>query len=296
MYKYINGNRLVTLDPESGTKRRYKPINCNDEYQPTRPENIDLNISDKCTEGCVFCYLDANSNKSDCPDILDKIDNIWPSTLDLKGLEVAINWNKGYPLDRLRQVCQKIRERNAVPNLTVNFKTITQIDLNEVTDIGAQWFGISVTNVEEIEIIKQRYPSIVSRTVFHVINRIFTQEELECVRDAKLLVLGYKRVGRGKIYAQHTGADLDISKADKSVQIAFDNLAVDQLNLKHKYPKEYERTYLGPDGNHSFYIDLVNDQFSTSSTTKEIDRYPINGQNIQEMFKKIKESKCQNTH
>lgn len=51
---YRNGNYLVMLDCDSGTKIRY---NSGDKFVPEFPESMDVCISKKCNVGCQFCFV-----------------------------------------------------------------------------------------------------------------------------------------------------------------------------------------------------------------------------------------------
>ena len=109
----------------------------------------------------------------------------------------------------------------------------------------------------------------------------------------KILILGYKRFGKGKDYF-NSQIEENMSKTkellpsliDKFDCISFDNLALTQLNVKSIISKEkYERMYMGDDGEATMYIDLVNRQLAKSSTSNQ--RYPLE-YDIISMFNKIK--------
>ena len=71
--------------------------------------------------------------------------------------------------------------------------------------------------------------------------------------------------------------------------LAFDCLAVKQLDIKNKVPKEvYELNYLGDDGTRSMYIDMVNKKFALSSLSTKT--YDITD-NIKDMFNIVKAEK-----
>ena len=73
---------------------------------------------------------------------------------------------------------------------------------------------------------------------------------------------------------------------DKFDCISFDNLALSQLDVKSLISsEEYEKMYMGDDGEATMYIDLVNRQFAKSSTS--VDRYPLE-KDIITMFNTIK--------
>lgn len=53
LLKYTNGNYNVTLSLKDGTKIRETE---EDEFIPSRPESIDIKITNKCDIGCLFCH------------------------------------------------------------------------------------------------------------------------------------------------------------------------------------------------------------------------------------------------
>lgn len=70
--------------------------------------------------------------------------------------------------------------------------------------------------------------------------------------------------------------------------LSFDNLALEQLNIK-KYvsPEDWKAHYMGDDGSFTMYIDLVKEEFAKNSTS--VDRYNLNDyRSIEEIFNKIK--------
>ena len=52
--------------------------------------------------------------------------------------------------------------------------------------------------------------------------------------------------------------------------------------------EEYDRYYMGADGQSTMFVDLVKEEFSTSSTTPEDKRHRLLN-NINDMFKVIRE-------
>jgi hypothetical protein len=69
--------------------------------------------------------------------------------------------------------------------------------------------------------------------------------------------------------------------------ISFDNLAIEQLSPSRLMSEhEYAEFFMGEDGSHTLFVDLVNNNFAVRSTWE--DRYPIMD-NIVDMFNKVKE-------
>lgn len=134
-------------------------------------------------------------------------------------------------------------------------------------------------------------------TVIHVINGVVTEEILKPLYDMnlKLLILGYKNKGRGVQYASNSYLAenqkwlydniTEVAKHFKTV--AFDTLAIEQLDMKRWLSKEqWDRNYMGDDGLHSMYIDLVSQTYGISSTDSR--RWPLTD-NLHEMFMHVRE-------
>ena len=70
--------------------------------------------------------------------------------------------------------------------------------------------------------------------------------------------------------------------------LSFDNLALEQLNVKGSgilSPEQWDEFYMGDDGNYTFYIDLVKKEFSKNSVSDK--RYPLLD-SVDAMFEKVK--------
>ena len=68
--------------------------------------------------------------------------------------------------------------------------------------------------------------------------------------------------------------------------VSFDNLALKQLPVREQMSDEdWEKFYMGDDGQFTMYIDAVKREFAKNSTSTE--RWPITG-DIAEMFGVVK--------
>ena len=150
------------------------------------------------------------------------------------------------------------------------------------------------------------YPNV----VLHMINGLITQEMIEKYEDKlkklKILILGYKYVGRGIDYKDKH--DREVQKninwlKDNIINFlqpgrfkvgSFDNLAITQLNLenqvKTKTNLKWEELYMGDDGDYSFYIDAVEETFAKNSTISKDRNYPIL-ESVDNMFNFIRNGK-----
>ena len=293
---YRNGNYLVMLDCDSGTKIRY---NSGDKFVPEFPESMDICISKKCKVGCQFCHEQCTPDGKHA-DLMNLkfIDNLHPYT------ELALNGNDPLHPD-LVPFLEKCKELKLVPSLTVNYHTFNKnieflkflCDKKLIYGLGVSIDGIyDDENVNELIAQFKRFPNL----VIHVINGIIAVEDLKLLahHGLKVLILGYKNFGRGVDFFGYSSLGILCSQNDlyNKLQeivddewfdvVSFDNLAIEQLEVKRLMSdEEWRKFYMGDDGTHTFYIDAVNGQFSKSSTSTK--RYELTN-NVVDMFNVIR--------
>ena len=292
--RYQNGNAIVTIDLNDGTKERFT---MDDEFDLEFPESLDLNIGNRCDGGCKFCYINATPNGIDGELLngLPFIDTLKPYT------EVAINGNSvDHP--QLIPFLEKLKSRNLIANITVNqihFERKEDIIKNLVDRDLVKGIGVSLRKATPEFVRKvKRYPN----AVIHTINGILSGSDLEILRDndLKLLILGYKNLGRGVEYKEDNGEvvkrnqkylyDILSTLPNHFKVVSFDNLALEQLNVKRIVsPEEWENIFMGAEGSSSMYVDLVTKKFGISSLCKSSEMYPLMN-NIIDMFKVVKEN------
>ena len=288
---YRNGNSLTRINLEDGTKIRETK---DDDFDLDFPESIDLNIGNKCDGGCKFCYINASPNGIDA-DLMNVpfIDTLHPYT------ECAINGNSiDHP--QLIPFLEKLKSKKIIANITVNqihFERKEDIIKDLVERDLIKGIGISLREPTP-EFIKRvkKYPN----AVLHVINGIFSAEDIEATRDQglKILILGYKNLGRGVDYKEKN--DYLIKTRQKYLYdvletlpnhykcVSFDNLALEQLDVKRILsPKEWDEIFMGEEGTSSMFVDLVTKKFGISSLASEDEMMPMLN-NIRDMFQIVK--------
>ena len=297
---YKNGNSVVTIDLNNGTKER---VTEEDEFNLEFPETIDLNIGNRCDGGCQFCYINASPAGIDA-DLMDLpfLDTVYPYT------EIAINGNSvDHP--QLIPFLEELKRRRIIANVTVNqihFERKYEL-IKELIDNGlVKGIGISLRKptAEFIEKVKH-FPN----AVIHTIVGILTPEDIEALmhNDLKILILGYKDLGRGIGYKATHFADWLRNKnhlydalenfVGACKVCSFDNLAIEQLDVKRLLTDEqWEEFYMGDEGTASMFIDLVTQKFGVSSLCREDEMIPIIGDikimgDIKEIFKVVKTRK-----
>lgn len=268
---YKNGNYIVLINDVTGTKIRY---NNEDELIPHRPESMDITISKYCEVSCPFCYAGCSKDGKHA-DIMTHsfIDNLEPYT------ELALNGNEPLHPD-LVPFLNKCRKLKLIPSLTVNQNTFMKnVDLlKKLSDNKLIYgLGVSLTNPSDkfIEAVK-RFPN----AVIHTIAGITEKNEYMALahKGLKILVLGYKMVGRGKDWHEYDGDGIVMringlkSDIGKMIDenwfdvVSFDNLALEQLDIKSLMSEdEWSKFYCGDDGQYTFYVDLVEKKFYKNS-------------------------------
>lgn len=297
-HQYWNGNGYCEINKKNGTM--ITTVLTDEEFKPDFPLNIDMNISTVCTNGCPFCYegCSANGKHADIKKYINDKNSFLYSIHE--GTELALNGNEPLHPD-LELLLKFCKERNILANLTVNENTLIlhkskiKCFLEEGLIHG---IGISPTkySYEMIEFCRD-YPT----AVIHTIAGITSPEQYECIKDKglKILILGYKTFGRGIQYSNKYDNEiinninilrdncLDMIKHFKLV--SFDNLAIEQLNVKNKLnEKDWSKFYRGDDGHHTFYVDLVEEKFAKNSIQPRGDRQDLLD-NVSTMLKIIQE-------
>ena len=289
--KYQNGN-LVTELYDNGTRIRTTE---DDFFEPSFAENVDVHVSNRCDNGCKMCYANCTPNGK-----FGKLSG-WKFLETLhEGTEMALNLNFPMPTNFF-DFLRFLKSKGIIANVTVNqnhfmaHENVIQKMYDEELIYG---IGVSLSNPtdEFVERIK-KYPN----AVIHVINGMFSEKQYEALKNKglKVLILGYKDVGRGVEY--HETANDFISTNQKWLYdnlndiiptfrvISFDNLSLSQLNVRRLLSDEqWNEFYGGDDGTFTFFINLVDGYFAKNSLSDI--HYPIGDLSMDEMFKVILEN------
>ena len=247
---YVNGNYQVKIKKD-GTKIR----TCFEgHFKAKRPETIDVNLSNYCENNCDYCYLAATKEGETADVKKDKFfETIPPFT------ELAVNFfNKKELLLKNLEIFKK---RKFLTNLTIHYSDFIKnkewlLELQKKQLV----FGIGVSVTSKIEL--KEFDNF-ENLVFHTIAGITPIDALKELKGKKVLILGYKTKGRalGKELPNFKELKEELNRTflkEWFEVLTFDNLAIEQLNLKEKIPKEiWEKYYLGEEGNASFYYDAV---------------------------------------
>lgn len=279
---YSNGNCKVTILSD-GTKIRTTE---DDEWMPSFAESIDITITDKCDGNCPYCYAGCTSDKQH-PDILTDDIRSFVTTLH-PFTEVALNGNDmSHP--QLVPFLKLLKKQQVIANITVSQKHFMKnyemlVGLQERNLIKG--VGISLLNSNDEHFLESAYNF--KNAVLHTICGILTLKDIENLKKyasgIRLLLLGFKMNERGKEYYDSSSfvinkniKDLPITEMFKMFKcVAFDNLALEQLDIKSKISeKMWNEIYMGDEGEFTYYLNLVDKTFAKSSMEPKENRFPM---------------------
>ncbi len=289
---YKNGNYTVTI-LKDGTKIRETE---EDYFIPSFSENTDCKLTDKCSVGCPFCYegCTPSGKHSEIDFNSPWLNSLHPFT------ELAINGNDlDHP--QLEELLVFLKGKSIITNLTVNekqlIKGVEQLKEwqknNMLYGIGVSFSTCDFKTHQEAILATEGLDNV----VFHTIAGVTTRGEYEMLYaiHAKVLILGYKELGRGISYKEKNDVDNKIKELKRSLDgliekcfvVSFDNLAIEQLGVKELLSEsEWNEFYMGDDGQFTFYIDMVKNEYAKNSLSTE--RFPIGNKTIDEMFNHIR--------
>lgn len=294
--RYKNGNYTVSINLDNGTKIRENDL---DNLTPAFAENCDVTISTVCDGGCEWCYMNCTPDGKH-GDIMN------PKFLDTlhEWTELAINGNDLTHPD-LIPFLEKMKKKNIIVNMTVNQKHFeAKQDMIRRFYSAKLINGLGVSLVkptyEFIKLVKQ-YPNAVIHTIAGITNT--DDYRLLAFNDLKVLILGYKKVGRGKSYLDNdvefrSNIEIDMRILSYWIEtmindnwfkvVSFDNLALEQLDVRRLLSDdEWNEFYAGDEGSHTFYIDLVKKKFAKNSMMSDDKKHDLLD-NVDDMFQVIK--------
>ena len=260
------------------------------QFKADFPDNLDVKITDYCDVGCKFCYEDSGKKGLHCKadDLLDKLSDL-PS-----GIEVTLGGGNPISHPEIIKIIEELSiNQKKLVSLTINQKSIDLELIFKCIESGLRAIGISPTpGLNKSTIVLDDVISI--PVVYHFILGVHPLEQIEkyLLHGKKILILGYKYVGRGRNNIPEIKNWIQGIKRFKhrlefqddypeTSGMSFDNLAIHQLNLRTSFTtNDY--------GSCSMYIDAVEGTYSESSTVSKVSRTSWDGLGILDYFKNDK--------
>lgn len=286
---YRNGDYAVLLC-DDGTKIRTNRL---DNLTPEFPESIDMKISDRCDKGCPMCHEQSTKDGALADLNHPLLDSLPPYT------ELALGGGNIFEHLGLVDFLWRMKAQKVICNATVHVEHFNKYFhlISGMTERGLlHGIGISVNTPPDEETLFRI--ALIPNAVVHVIAGVVDTLTINALmgHGFKLLILGYKDYGRGIKYldSHSDSVNRNIKLLEDNFDnlkrwfslISFDNLALEQLNVKDKVsPAEWERSYMGDDGSFTMYVDLVKEQYAVSSVSE---RHDIFSNDIRDLFRAVR--------
>ena len=249
---YVNGNHR-TIVYDNGTKVKETGHYAvkdgkvthwveadDDRFTYDFPENMEIKITDKCENGCLYCHMSSvpEGKHGDLRSMEHIISSMVPGT------ECTITGGNPLSHPDLLWFLEKLKERGIVVNMTINqrqLKPHKDLICRLVVEKLVFGLGISLADShckEDFKFIDSLGPNV----VIHVVAGIFSKRDLPAVINRRILVLGYRDSGRGHTLLEKHKKEIDknidwLRKKLPALQgickiISYDALGLQQVNPK----------------------------------------------------------------
>ena len=292
---YRNGTYIVNVN-SYGTKT-YKGR----EFIAEFPDSLDIKITEQCQHKCPFCHemSKLTGKHGDLKELLFKLKGL------PEGVELAIGGGNALLHPELEDFLKQIKDHFRVA-LTVHWKDIIDEssrnkikNLEETGLINSLGISIADTKLNELKDATENNKELMdflprssyeTPVVFHIIpgvtkTKTFRKLLWDSFHFSKILILGFKQFGRAskkdlpekefkewkeliREFQRTAGEFVRMNKT-----IAFDNLAIEQLEVKEIFSEDYwNEHYLGDEFTHSMYVDACKREYGQTSRSPYSER------------------------
>lgn len=240
----------------------------------SKPELVDIKITDYCPFGCTFCYQDStvdglHAAETAMAAIINQLQTA-------KVFEVAIGGGEPTMHPRFLWILQEFHDAGIVPNFTTKNHTWVKQHWEQIEPlIGA--FAYSAQTVEELDRAMEHFADIpTDRINIHYVMGLDPMIEfysfMERAHDlgVRVTLLGYKTVGRGD-QVEHRSYDWWLG----AVQALINNSVCPTFSIDTPLAEQYDKQlqqrgmpsfmYHTREGAFSMYIDAVAMKMGASS-------------------------------
>lgn len=285
------------LMSEDGTKSRRA---IGPSLKPPFPESFDLKVTNWCNAGCSFCHEDSTTKGAHglLQPLLDMLSPL-PT-----GVEIAIGGGDPMSWPSLEAFLREVKGR-FVPNITINelhFDRNYDRLLKYQRENLVYGIGVSMATVGDC-VSRGALQHVIQHEILGRRSAYDWKNLISSIKKGEwnnTLFLGYKDFGRGVRYRARNRIETDIARlwmpaviqaATKAgITVSFDNLAVQQLDLKNMLgPELFARTYNGADGVFTMFVDAVEQKFARSSTMPKDQRKSWAEVSLSEYFQSLTE-------
>lgn len=294
--KFQNGNAFIEITSDGTRTTSFK-----NKLKLDYPRQADIKLTNWCNMSsiCTYCHEKSNfkGKHADFDTLIKVIDECGP------GVEWAFGGGSTLHYPKIKELLLEVKKRNQIANVTVNQLHLKQqihlieelIENDLIKGLGLSYRDNNICNEQMKKLVKYEH------TVVHLICGVNHVDDIKFLNETfgftKFLVLGYKEFGMGIPHYQKNDSDIEknklkwyqeIHKYFGKLIISFDNLGLEQLNMKRWLSKEewdlfYQGDDMGESG--SMYFDAVEQNFARTSRCSE--RVNIKDSTLIEFFNTI---------
>lgn len=237
----------------------------------SKPELVDLKITDYCPFNCTFCYQDskATNQSAQLHAKLSTLASIIQELAELEVFELAIGGGEPTLHPEFDWIISYCVDHHLVPNLTT--KNLPFLERADLSSFGSVAFSVAnyteflgfIEVYDKLSKVKQDKISLnlIAGVVDNTYN-IFYECSTRCI---PVIILGFKECGRAKSSHFNQQASDELLRQIKALRdlnlflrIGVDTVFIDQYKKEVQELIETDILFDTVDGAFSCYIDVVN--------------------------------------
>lgn len=205
-----DGEAIVFHDAETGMKFRWSEGAYD---KATRPELVDVKITDRCAHGCAFCYQGSTPEGQDAP--LHRVKAVIDALAETGVFEVAIGGGEPTEHPNFAEILLYAAAKGVTPNFTTfsdkwaSDEAIVEAVKHVSRRRGGIGIGVSVLSEKDIAKLKGVRAAVgdraqvIGQTVVGVAPVAVTSRLVRAIAESgnSVLLLGYKSTGRGEDFS-----------------------------------------------------------------------------------------------
>lgn len=266
----------------------------NEEPIPEMPELIDLKITNKCANGCKFCFMNStpNGEHADIRFLKGVIDQLGvPGRKHYNRVEFSIGGGNVLEYPYLEELFSYMKQKGHIINITINAKDVNTLkkenELFNVIDKYVDGIGISVLETSDLSLANELDVNMLKNkkhVVLHLIPEYLgfekTKEIMTKAGELKrtydngssytwwpgILFLGFKQMGRANNTAVKRLTDDELNSLfTGSYCLSIDTTFAKNYEEWIKANMSYKYSITWNEGEFSMFIDGVNKMAYKSS-------------------------------
>ena len=270
------------------------------EKKSTRPNLVDVKITDKCPYQCEYCYQGSTPKGEHAP--LSVVYDIAQSLSASKVFEVAIGGGEPTLHPDFEHIIDVFKKAHITPNFTTRNLNYLNNVKNQATLSKVGGIAVSVDDVEQtkkvIDVITQPHLSQINISAQVVVGAQSEDEFKQIIsllfkKGIKVTFLGFKTTGFGEGFLSSNSSQVEQAQENwidwvkeihdqlyatqnykPSLWLSVDTALAQVCDEKFKEIDKNQRMYHRTEGTTSMYIDAVQGKMAPSSFCEDI--YDLN--------------------